>query len=68
MITINVQQNNEDEMSKIEATFCLTDVTITEAMDVFIKALQLETYTDASIINGLKKAAQKMMGKDNEIS
>lgn len=69
MITINVQQNNEDGTSEVEAVFrLLTEATIMEAIDAFVKALELETFTDETIIRGLREASREMMSKDNEIS
>lgn len=61
MITINVQQNNEDGTSEVEAVFRLTDTTIMEAIDAFVKALELETFTDETIIRGLGEAAREMI-------
>lgn len=68
MITINVQQNNEDGTSEVEAVFRLTDTTIMEAIDAFVKALELETFTDETIIRGLREASREMMYKDNAFS
>lgn len=68
MITINVQQNNEEGTSEVEAIFRLTDATIIEAIDAFVKALELETFTDETIIRGLREASREMMYKDNAFS
>lgn len=68
MITINVQQNNEDGTSEVEAVFRLTDATIMEAIDAFVKALELETFSDEAIIRGLREASREMMYKDNAFS